>query len=109
MSTREEEAKRFLVCLLFPHVSVSMYFTVKKKKNQHFIPLYCPTSKSRKAEEKYQKEKDRCCNIGNFSVFKLNGSILAIEHISPNPFPGVDLGIVFSRGQVSFWQSKSGG
>lgn len=75
-------------------------------KNQHFSPLHCPISHSRKAEEKYQKEKDRCCNIGDFSLFKLNGSIPPMEQISPNPFPRVDLGTVFSWGRVCVWAIK---
>lgn len=103
------KAKEFLFFffLFLPHVSVSMYFTPPQKKNQHFSPLYCPTSHSRKAEEKYQKEKDRCCNTADFSLLKLKGSIPPKEQISPNPFPRVDLGIVFSWGL--FGQSKSGG
>lgn len=62
------------------------------QKNQQFSPLHSPSSHSRKAEEKYQREKDRFCYIGNFSPFKLNGSISPTEHISPNPFTKADLG-----------------
>lgn len=107
MSTSQQsgKAKGFLFFFFVSHVSVSMYFTPKK--NQHFSSLYCPTSHSRKAEEKYQKEKDRCCNIADFSLFKLKGSIPPKEQISPNPFPRVDLGTVFSWGL--FGPSKSGG
>lgn len=67
-----------------------MYFPPKK--NQLFSPLLSPSSHSRKAEGKYQREKDRFCYTGNFFPFKVNGSVPPTEHISPNPFTKVDVG-----------------
>lgn len=96
---KSQEVPGLFVWFFSPHVSVSMYFMPEKISISAL--LHCPTSRSRKAEEKYQKEKDRCCNTGDFSLFKLNGSIPAMEQISPNPFPRVDLGTVFSWGHVS--------
>lgn len=70
------------------------------QKNQQFSPLCSSSSRSRKAEEKYHTEKDRFCYIGNFSPFKLNGSVPPMEHISPNPFTKVDLGCFVPAGAM---------
>jgi len=95
-----------LRCPWLPHVSFTRKWKIQEVSGlfafflsisasvhlQQFSPLHSPSSHNRRAEENYQREKDRFCYVGNFSPFKPNRSVPATQPIiSPNPFTKVDI------------------